>query len=276
MFPGHRGPPLPAPGPQCHVGMARPQAGPRSLLAAESLDPDLWPPFPQMTSCGGLPRTAPSFSLSGPQSSGTGLEAQPESPLNLLRSELQWDVVVAGDLAVPESPSPPVLSSRAWNAPAGVLGSCGPCPLPHWQPRLPLCSLEMLFPPGASPRPPSLLSLGSPRDAVTCSDLLPSSCRSAGKVSRFSSLVLAPRNLLCAEGRGGKATRRRGLTWPADRCPHLPMAASYSSAQARGEPLSSSPLSASHHVLKPKLTGMNVWLPLLPSAPLAGARHTSR
>lgn len=90
-------------------------------------------------------------------------------------------------------------------------------------------------------------------------------CRAGG---RFSSRVLAPRNLLVAEGRGGEAVRGRGLTCPADRCPQLPWLPATPRPRP-GEPLSSSPVSTSRHVLKPKVTGMNAWLPLLSSAPLA-------
>lgn len=110
-------------------------------------------------------------------------------------------MVAAGDPLYPESPFSSC-PTRAWNAPH-VLDPCGhlsppwrwwPLHLPCWQPHLIFrpALLKCSFHLGRAHSPPSLLSLSSPRDDVTCSNhpaFFPPFCR---EVSRFSSPVLAP------------------------------------------------------------------------------------
>lgn len=121
--------------------------------------------------------------------------------------------------------------------------------------------------------PPSPHGLSSPRDNVTCADRSPFVLPLCREVSRFSSLALAPRSPLLAEGQQSKAQGGEG-THLADRpLSSLTHGCQLYSPTAPGPGRISLqlPSSTSRHVLKPKLTGMNVWLPPLSSTPPAWA-----
>lgn len=103
---------------------------------------------------------------------------------------------------------------------------------------------------------------------------LPSSplCRA---VTRFTSPALLPEppgaEASGARPREGKGTHLARQT-AVSTCPRLP--ATPLRPLAPGRTTLQLPLSTSRHDLKPELTGMNVWLPPLPPAPPAWARHS--
>lgn len=235
----------PDPGPQCHVGTARPQAGP---AAASSLQKSLRsrylrPPLPPVTSCCGTPRALLLLSRS------PALEALawPEPLLYLLLNEFQWVRCGGGwgPLLRPESPPHPVRPGPGAPPtphvldPHSHLSPLLPAALPHLLPALSKCSFYL----GRARGPPSPHGLSSPRDNVTCADRSPSSCRSAGRSAASPRWPLLPEVPFLQKASRARPREGRGLTWPTDRCPHLPTAASYTAPLPRvpGESLSSSP-----------------------------------
>lgn len=111
--------------------------------------------------------------------------------------------------------------------------------------------------------PPSLPRLGSPREDVTCANHpafpLPL-CREA---SHFSSqgLALRPSFRRPAQGGPGREVDSPARQMASLTCPLLP--ATPPPPRPGVEPCPAAPpCPTSRHVLKPKVTGMNVWLPL--------------
>ena len=122
----------------------------------------------------------------------------------------------------------------------------------------------MLLPPGAARGPPARPVSAPPE---TVSPVLPDQpvlllCREA---SLSTSLARAPQNLLLQEARRARPSKEKGthlagraLSSPARGC-QLRLRCPCPGASLSPE----APLSTSRHDLKPKLTGMNAWLPPL-------------
>lgn len=139
-------------------------------------------------------------------------------------------------------------------------------------PRLPPDSLEMLFPPGTAPAPQPR---PVPAPPETCHLFCPPCLSSAATLPGGQPLRLAgPRSPEPPDAGGqrnkawgGKGTHLARQTAVLT-CPQLP--ATPPLPQAPGRTSLQLPLTTSRHDLKPKLTGMNAWLPPLPSAPQLG------
>nr|KAF6272232.1 hypothetical protein mPipKuh1_010833 [Pipistrellus kuhlii] len=245
---------------QCHAGTA--PGGPAASSPQKSLAPARRAPGDAPRHCALVPLSCPRGS--GGRGAGPGAAPAP-SPEWVTVGE-----VAAGDPAecAPGSSCPSVTGPGCpcrWWAPAAL------CPLPRRQPpRLALPSSARSAPGGhKAPRPAP--SRQPPRPMSPCYRL-PVSCRSAGR-RPLPAAVLAPRGLLVVGGgRGGAAARGRGS--PARqsavlRCRGCRLLLGPGPAPPLRVLL---PVSTSRHVLKPKVTGMNAWLP--PLAPLPGGPFT--
>ena len=132
--------------------------------------------------------------------------------------------VDTGGTLCPESPPCPA-------RPGGLSA-----PYTCWQPcllssRLALwkCPCHLGQPAAPHPAAPSPPCLSSPETISPVLPDQPASC-SAGRPASPPRWPALPRTSFCRRpGEQGPA-RRRGLTWPAERCLHLPTAASYASA----------------------------------------------
>lgn len=160
--------------------------------------------------------------------------------------------------------------------PSQMVDFCGLLCLPHWQPCLASCPaiLECSFHLGRAHGPPACSVSAPPETMSPVLTALPSSCRSAGRSAP------SPRRSLLPKPPFGRRSVKQGpgeegdSPGPADRCPLACDCQLLRHCPRPGRTLLQFPLSTSRHVLKPKLTGMNVWLPLLPFVPLARAHHT--